>query len=920
MAIFAVAVFAIPTGIIGSEFQSMIDERRKEKKLVAASNSTIVSSSSSSSTSMFSRCLRSNAFQILTLILVLGSTISFFLSTCLRFQESSSAIFVLNAFEICCVFVFAVEYLIRSISDTSSYITTSFGMIDLLSFLPTLIGFHVTGTIHSTVFWRSLRLLRLLKAERMLRSFSVFYVVFRDNSEIFMVLVFVMMLMWLFCSTLMYYAERNNPDWSMARYYQSIPGAMWVTLLNLTGESPLCDFTFFGKMVTAFMGIFGVGVFAIPIGLFGAAWEDAVSGLDENDDDDDDDDDDETKETTKELVELKDETTKELIELRGEINLRFEIVMKSKKDLYECKKRFQSVFRRELETKRKLNERTALIRREFDITTSLSCSNGSHVFGAVSLSRCFDLSESQVLRSCKSAVIESFDQSDVESVHIDTRQMIGDSMTNRYRIHLFVEGRTRNGNHFLNVVYLLIFMSCCTAIFGTVHEMNRDYGHVFDAIELFSVIVFTVEISLRIYAAPELKMSRFSYLISFYSLVDLIAVVPYYLAFFSPALDRYDEKLRMLRILRLLKLKSAVLSINLLGSAIRSKRDALFVATFDTIVLWCLFTALLYLSELDDFVHGPDGDDPTQAFRYRNAPNALEYTMIHLTGDFPLIDYTLWGRVVCFLIVFAAVGVTSVPQGLIANGFTETLQETRSRTRRRKVHAAITIERVLRGFVQRMRFEKLVRKVKAIKRIEVAMESQDVDELLSAVRDARSFVSSSGEKSGDRTATEKKKKKTESQFELTKSRVENQLREKFERAKQLVIDLENTKEGVKRRATIESELKSWKERYSPRHSERKRRGVSRASRMRSRRLSNTTMSEVYEIVRSETTSNFVMILILFNLVLVLVESVRGVRARIFFFTDSEYSLVSLTSLINSYPCHVLVSLAQKNTTRMLRRT
>ena len=125
-----------------------------------------------------------------------------------------------------------------------------------------------------------------------------------------------------------------------------------------------------------------------------------------------------------------------------------------------------------------------------------------------------------------------------------------------------------------------------------VQGMNRDYGHVFDAIELFSVIVFTLEISLRVYASPELKMSRLSYLVSFYSLVDLIAVVPYYLAFFSPILDRYDEKLRMLRILRLLKLKSAVLSMRLLGSAISSKRDALFVATFDTIVLWYVSVSL----------------------------------------------------------------------------------------------------------------------------------------------------------------------------------------------------------------------------------------------------------------------------------------------------------------------------------------
>ena len=149
---------------------------------------------------------------------------------------------------------------------------------------------------------------------------------------------------------------------------------MWVTLLNLTGESPLCDFTFFGKIMTAFMGIFGVGVFAIPIGLFGAAWEDAVSGLDESDDDDEEEEDDssEEKESSKE---------EELIELKGEINLRFEIVMKSKQELHECKTRFQNIFRRELESKRTQNERTRLIRREFDITTSLSSSNGRRVFG-----------------------------------------------------------------------------------------------------------------------------------------------------------------------------------------------------------------------------------------------------------------------------------------------------------------------------------------------------------------------------------------------------------------------------------------------------------------------------------------------------------------------------------------------------------
>ena len=51
----------------------------------------------------------------------------------------------------------------------------------------------------------------------MLNSFRVFYRVIVDNGQIFLILLFAMMVMWLFCSTLMFYAERENPDESMSR-------------------------------------------------------------------------------------------------------------------------------------------------------------------------------------------------------------------------------------------------------------------------------------------------------------------------------------------------------------------------------------------------------------------------------------------------------------------------------------------------------------------------------------------------------------------------------------------------------------------------------------------------------------------------------------------------------------------------------
>jgi len=86
----------------------------------------------------------------------------------------------------------------------------------------------------------------------------------------------------------------------------------------------------------------------------------------------------------------------------------------------------------------------------------------------------------------------------------------------------------------------------------------------------------------------------------------------------------------------------------------------------------------MYLAEYKDHsmeidnvpLYGCD-ENCTMSDRYRNYFTSISYTFIHLTGDFPMVEYGLWGRIVCFFMVIAAVGVVSIPSGLIASGFTE---------------------------------------------------------------------------------------------------------------------------------------------------------------------------------------------------------------------------------------------------------
>ena len=50
-----------------------------------------------------------------------------------------------------------------------------------------------------------------------------------------------------------YLAERDNPDSETREHYATMGESMWVTLINLTGEAPLCDYTLAGRFVVSFM-------------------------------------------------------------------------------------------------------------------------------------------------------------------------------------------------------------------------------------------------------------------------------------------------------------------------------------------------------------------------------------------------------------------------------------------------------------------------------------------------------------------------------------------------------------------------------------------------------------------------------------------------------------------------------------------
>lgn len=182
--------------------------------------------------------------------------------------------------------------------------------------------------------------------------------------------------------------------------------------------------------------------------------------------------------------------------------------------------------------------------------------------------------------------------------------------TFRGKLFAMMNGQGRFGNMFTYFIFTLIILVVADSILDTVDSItrHREARRILDGFELFAVIVFVIEYVLRIYVAPEEPeyrelarrsewLARLRYMVSFYAVIDALAIFPYFVSISPTHLPAdVDNLLRMLRILRLVSLDRFLPSVTLLDDVLRSRRHALFVTGFASMVLWIIFATLLFLA------------------------------------------------------------------------------------------------------------------------------------------------------------------------------------------------------------------------------------------------------------------------------------------------------------------------------------
>jgi voltage-gated potassium channel len=165
--------------------------------------------------------------------------------------------------------LFTVEYLLRIVLVRRPwrYMTSFFGIVDLLSCLPTYLAFFMPGA-HSAMVIRVLRLLRMFRVLKMVGHVqggeTILRGLMQSRAKIF-VFFFAVFLFSVLAGTLMYLVESGTEN----THFTSIPISIYYAIVSITtvGYGDMVAITTIGKMLTAFYVLTGYAIIAVPTGI-----------------------------------------------------------------------------------------------------------------------------------------------------------------------------------------------------------------------------------------------------------------------------------------------------------------------------------------------------------------------------------------------------------------------------------------------------------------------------------------------------------------------------------------------------------------------------------------------------------------------------------------------------------------------------
>ncbi|WP_146492461.1 ion transporter [Vibrio sp. T20] len=223
----------------------------------------------------------------------------------------------------------------------------------------------------------------------------------------------------------------------------------------------------------------------------------------------------------------------------------------------------------------------------------------------------------------------------------------------KHHLYVIIFGtHTPAGRAFDISLIVAILASLLVLILESIPNVMSEWSQQLRYIEYTFTALFTLEYLLRLYCSPKPK----SYATSFYGVVDLLAILPTYLAIIFPGASFMGvvRLLRVMRIFRILKLVRYLQDSNiLLRSLLMARRKILIF--FSTVgILVVIFGALIFVIE------GPENG-------FTSIPHSIYWAIVTITtvGYGDMVPQTALGKAIASLTMLLGYSILAVPTGII---------------------------------------------------------------------------------------------------------------------------------------------------------------------------------------------------------------------------------------------------------------
>jgi voltage-gated potassium channel len=248
----------------------------------------------------------------------------------------------------------------------------------------------------------------------------------------------------------------------------------------------------------------------------------------------------------------------------------------------------------------------------------------------------------------------------------------------KQRIHKVLDSSDHSNSiskSFNVFLILLIVLNTVAVTIETVKSIEILYRNLFRGFEIFSVCIFTIEYFLRLwsitasnkYSKPILGRVKFIFTGS--ALIDLFAILPFYLPMIIGFDLRFIRILRLFRLIRILKISRYMHATKMISNVFKAKREELLITLVLIFFLIIIVSSIMFYTEHE-----------AQPEKFSSIPETMWWSVATLTtvGYGDIFPITVLGKTLASIIALLGIGMVALPAGILASGFSDELKKIKS--------------------------------------------------------------------------------------------------------------------------------------------------------------------------------------------------------------------------------------------------